>query len=208
MSPQTFLDTAAMYALFRVADDIVDSTHGTAESKAFELERFMSNFWTCLKKGKGQFEMHPILPAVIETCVRLKYRRELFERFFKSMVADTNNEGNICEGLSDTLEYIDGSAAVIGEFMAHILLASEENKEIERLLPRARHLGQAFQLTNMIRDIGEDLDMNRQYVPLEICREHNVNLRDRDVSSPGFPDLMEHMFDIADDMYVGEVETM
>ena len=63
----------------------------------------------------------------------------------------------------DLLVYVDGSAAVIGEMMLPIL----EPTDYDAALPHARDLGVAFQLTNFLRDIDEDLDRGRQYIPLE-----------------------------------------
>ena len=62
----------------------------------------------------------------------------------------------------DLLVYMDGSAAVIGEMMLPIL----EPHAPEALAP-ARDLGLAFQLTNFLRDVGEDLDRGRVYLPQE-----------------------------------------
>ena len=62
----------------------------------------------------------------------------------------------------DLLGYMDGSAAVIGEMMLPIL----EPVDKAALVP-ARDLGNAFQLTNFLRDVAEDLDRGRVYVPQE-----------------------------------------
>lgn len=59
-----------------------------------------------------------------------------------------------------------GSAAVIGDFMLPILQPDEKLREA--LTPHARDLGRAFQMTNFIRDISEDLDLGRQYIPEEV----------------------------------------
>ena len=63
----------------------------------------------------------------------------------------------------DLRDYMDGSAAVIGEMMLPIL---EPPDPVAAVGP-ARALGEAFQLTNFLRDIDEDLDRGRQYVPQE-----------------------------------------
>ena len=58
--------------------------------------------------------------------------------------------------------YTDGSAAVIGEMMLPILEPSSP-----AAMSHARDLGTAFQLTNFLRDVAEDLDRGRLYLPLE-----------------------------------------
>ena len=61
----------------------------------------------------------------------------------------------------DLLGYMDGSAAVIGEMMLPIL----EPHDPGGASPHARDLGVAFQLTNFLRDVGEDLDRGRVTCP-------------------------------------------
>jgi phytoene synthase len=62
----------------------------------------------------------------------------------------------------DLLVYTDGSAAVIGEMMLPILEPTSP-----AALRHARDLGTAFQLTNFLRDVAEDLDRGRVYIPLD-----------------------------------------
>jgi phytoene synthase len=85
----------------------------------------------------------------------------------------------------DLLGYMDGSAAVIGEMMLPILEPLRPEA-----LQHARDLGNAFQLTNFLRDIAEDLDRGRQYVPQEDLRRFGVDLTDRRVT-PAFVALMQ-----------------
>ena len=200
MTPRRFLDTAAMYALFRVADDYVDSHEGTPKIRRRNLEVFMQNFWRCWNMKKGDYALHPVLPAVIEACVRNGYPREMFERFFKSMMMDAV-EHKRCSTFDDLNEYMEGSAAVIGDFMVPILMGKSSMRERQIALPHARDLGNAFQLTNMIRDIGEDLAFGRQYMPTSICEKHGVRLQERNSSTKGFQNLIEEMFEVAERYY-------
>jgi phytoene synthase len=78
---------------------------------------------------------------------------------------------------------------VIGEMMLPILEPLQPEA-----LPHARDLGNAFQLTNFLRDIDEDLDRDRQYVPQEDLRRFGVDLRARRCT-PEFVELMK--FEIA-----------
>ena len=66
----------------------------------------------------------------------------------------------------DLLGYMEGSAAVIGTMMLPILgLSAGADPVVARR--SARQLGFAFQLTNFIRDVGEDLERGRIYLPEE-----------------------------------------
>ena len=91
---------------------------------------------------------------------------------------------------------MDGSAAVIGEMMLPIL----EPVDLETATPHARDLGDAFQLTNFLRDIDEDLDRNRQYVPQEDLRRFGVDLTERRCT-PEFVELMRFEIDRCRTLY-------
>ncbi|HEU5081773.1 MAG TPA: phytoene/squalene synthase family protein, partial [Acidimicrobiales bacterium] len=111
-------------------------------------------------------------------------------RFLRSMTMDLTVERY--ETFEDLLEYMDGSAAVIGEMMLPIL----EPTDLDAALPHARDLGNAFQLTNFLRDIGEDLDRGRVYVPQEdICRFGAEDAFETRTATPAFRELMR--FEIA-----------
>merc|ERR1711871_1390754 len=105
--------------------------------------------------------------------------------------------------MADTMNYMEGSAAVLGEFMLPLLCPENETSASQRELarPYARDLGLAFQLTNMIRDIGEDIELGRQYIPVETCNKFGVHLSAKDHASPQFHALMEHMLSCTDKFY-------
>ena len=71
----------------------------------------------------------------------------------------------------------------------------------QHLTPYAKDLGRAFQMTNFIRDIAEDLDLGRQYVPEELCKQHNVVLSLKDHRQSGFVSMMEELFKYTDKFY-------
>ena len=74
----------------------------------------------------------------------------------------------------DLLDYMDGSAAVIGTMMLPILGSTDPAAAREP----ARQLGLAFQLTNFIRDVAEDLDRDRTYLPAEHLAAFGVTRAD------------------------------
>jgi phytoene synthase len=85
---------------------------------------------------------------------------------------------------------------VIGEMMLPIL----EPTDYDAALPHARDLGNAFQLTNFLRDIDEDLDRGRQYIPLEDSVRFGVDLTTRTVSAE-FVELMRFEIDRCRELY-------
>ena len=94
------------------------------------------------------------------------------------------------ETYADLEFYMDGSAAVIGEMMLPIL----EPRDIAVSTPHARDLGNAFQLTNFLRDVAEDLDRNRVYIPQEDLRRFGADPWRKTADGP-WNDLMR--FEIA-----------
>jgi phytoene synthase len=102
----------------------------------------------------------PVLNAVVHTARAFEIDRDCFARFLRSMVMDLTIDRYAT--WDDLLGYMDGSAAVIGEMMLPIL----EPRSAAALGP-ARDLGLAFQLTNFLRDVAEDLDRGRIYIPQE-----------------------------------------
>ena len=181
----------ALYAFARYADDIVDEIpeggHGEipVERRALALAEFGDRFFHDLERGRSD---DPVLKAVVHTVRAFDIDPDAFRRFLKSMTMDLTVESY--ETWDDLRGYMDGSAAVIGEMMLPIL----EPRDLVAATPHARDLGDAFQLTNFLRDIDEDLDRNRQYVPQEDLRRFGVDLTERRCT-PEFVELMQ--FEIA-----------
>jgi phytoene synthase len=171
----------ALYAFCRYADDIVDDLGpAPVEQRATALAGFGDRFFTDLAAGRSD---DPVLKAVVHTVRAFDIDPECFRRFLRSMTMDLTVTRY--DTWDDLRGYMDGSAAVIGEMMLPILEPLRPEA-----LPHARDLGDAFQLTNFLRDINEDLDRNRQYVPQEDLRRFGVDLTQRQ-RTPEFVALMQ-----------------
>lgn len=159
----------ALYALARCADDIVDSVeHTTVNQRRSALEAFAETFLRDLERG---FSADPIGAAAVDTATRWQIPVEDFVAFFRSMGMDLSIDHY--DTYDDLYEYIYGSAAVIGRQLIPILEPTSD-----RAAEYAVHLGIAFQLANFIRDIGEDLDRGRIYLPLDELARFNVTSAD------------------------------
>jgi isopentenyl-diphosphate delta-isomerase type 1 len=155
----------AVYTLARLADDIVDSAGPTpGPETAAELEAFEQRFWTALEAGT---DADPVMAAIVTSVREARIDPECFERFFGAMRMDLTV--STYETWADLLGYMEGSAAVIGEMMLPVLQPGPGAKEA------ARSLGLAFQLTNFLRDVGEDLERGRVYVPQEDLRRFGAD---------------------------------
>jgi phytoene synthase len=177
----------ALYAFCRYADDIVDDLgQVTTEIREKELRAFGERFFADLDAGSSD---DVVLKAVVHTVRSFAIDPTCFERFLRSMTMDLTVSSY--ETYDDLAVYMDGSAAVIGEMMLPIL----EPLSPEAVGP-ARALGDAFQLTNFLRDIDEDLDRGRTYIPQEDIGRFGAEVAfARREATPEFVDLLRFEID-------------
>ncbi|MFC5821384.1 phytoene/squalene synthase family protein [Nonomuraea harbinensis] len=149
----------ALYGFARYADEIVDSFTMTADrSRAFdalaaEVEAGLA----------GARTDDPVLPAFLHTVHSFGIGHDDIRAFLASMRADLTVTRYAT--YDDLLGYMAGSAAAIGTMMLPVLEATPGREEAAR--EPARQLGLAFQLTNFLRDVGEDFARGRVYLPME-----------------------------------------
>jgi phytoene synthase len=156
----------ALYGFARYADEIVDdlASELSVEEKAEVLSKWGNGVLADLKKGTSQDHVGR---ALIDTVNRFDIPHEHFEAFLHSMTMDLTVQEY--ESYEDLIEYVYGSAAVIGLEMVPIL-GPLHNDAFEA----AKKLGIAFQLANFIRDVDEDLDRGRVYLPLKELGQFGV----------------------------------
>lgn len=141
----------ALYGFARWADDIVDDLDGsrTPEDRDRLLRRLESDLAHGLRTGGGD---EPVVRAVADTADRYGIEAVLFADFLASMRSDLHVTDY--PTYADLRAYMHGSAAVIGLQMLPVLGTVVPRAEAA---PHAADLGVAFQLTNFLRDVGEDL---------------------------------------------------
>ena len=151
----------ALYGFARHADEIVDDLGDDrpAAVKAARLDDLTAAMEAALD---GAPTTVPVLAALADTARRHDIDRRHFTDFMASMRMDTTVTEYATS--ADLAVYVHGSAAVIGLQMLPILGTLVPRAEAE---PYAAALGVAFQLTNFLRDVGEDLDRGRVYLPLD-----------------------------------------
>lgn len=174
----------ALYGFTRYTDDIVDAdtavgAQPTERERARRLGRWAGRFYAAAYGAKDPAE--PILLAVRHTIATFGLRCADFDAFFASMRMDLQVRGYA--DYRALLEYMEGSAAVIGTMMLPILLAPDDwpgsvPAAMAAAREPARQLGLAFQLTNFIRDVAEDLDRGRVYLPAADLERFGVHRDD------------------------------
>ena len=165
----------ALYGFARHVDDIVDDLDPglTDAERADRLTNWCDDFLCDLD---WQATSDPVSRAVIDTITRWQLPIGYFADFLDAMRMDLV----VTEypTYDDLARYMWGSAAVIGLELLPILGRVDDTVPWEQLEAPAIDLGIAFQLTNFIRDVGEDLDRGRIYLPQDSLAMFGVD-RDR-----------------------------
>ena len=181
----------ALYGFARYADEFVDSLTAPDPDA---LVRFEEEFWRGLDGARaGGTAPDAVSRAMALTMERWDIPREHVRAFLASMRMDITETGYAT--WADLDGYMHGSAAVIGLQMLPVLepLPGLE----EEAAACARTLGEAFQMSNFIRDVGEDLDRGRVYLPqedLDACgvdRDELQRCRRTGALTPGVRTLLE-----------------
>jgi phytoene synthase len=149
----------ALYGFARYADEIVDDLASTLtpQEKADHLRSWGATVLSDLRKG----ESHDLIGrALVNTVTEFNIPISYFEAFMESMEMDLTVTRYAT--YEDLMKYVYGSAVVIGLEMLPILGYSDP-----RAIEAAADLGRAFQLANFIRDIGEDIERGRIYMPID-----------------------------------------
>jgi 15-cis-phytoene synthase len=148
----------ALYAFMRYADEIVDNPGAIPpDEQLAALERLEAQ---TLRAIYGDYVLNPILWAFANTVRTRGIELKSIMAFMESMRMDTRIFRY--PTYEDLEVYTYGSAAVVGLMMCRIAGVTDERAD-----PHARALGVAVQLTNFLRDVGEDWRRGRVYLPLE-----------------------------------------
>jgi phytoene synthase len=144
-------DVYLLYGFVRKADDFVDAV--PQDGPGFEA--FVSRYYAALE---GTPAGDPIIDGYVDLSRRYAFEERWTEAFLKAMRMDLTKR--VHATLSESIEYMYGSAEVIGLFMARIMGLSDQ------AMHSARLLGRAMQYINFIRDIAEDNTFGRTYLPI------------------------------------------
>ncbi|MFC4451213.1 phytoene/squalene synthase family protein [Halorussus aquaticus] len=160
--------TYVLYAFFRMADDVVDDPDpGPPAELRAELARMRA-----MATGERPTD-DPVLSAFDETRERHGIADEEIDVFIDAMEADVEPE--VYDTYDDLTDYLRGSSVAV----AYMMLAVMGPEDEETARPHAEALAEAFQLTNFIRDVREDVtDYGRIYLPRATLEEYGVSTDD------------------------------
>jgi len=173
----------ALYGFLRGADQLVDGRRraATPEARLRALDAWQAELERGLERG---FSEHPVIAAVIDAGIRYGLPMSELSVYMDSMRVDC---GPVRLGTREDLDrYMRGSAGAVGLLMAPLL---DTPPPLHAAMAR---LGVAFQLTNFIRDVREDYELDRVYLPAEDRARFGVSERDiaQGRVTPGFRSLL------------------
>lgn len=177
--------TYALYSFFRIPDEIVDnSISHKKDTILYELEEWES-IW--ISAYSGEQTKYPTLNMTAEVFHKYNIPYQYSIDFLRAMKQDVHI--NRYKTYEDLRQYMYGSAVVVGLMMTFVI--GYNNK---KALEYASCLGEAMQLTNFIRDMGEDYrDRGRIYLPQEDMEEYGVSesILANNIINPAFKDLIQ-----------------
>lgn len=149
-------DVYVLYGFVRVSDDYVDQIPQDAAG----FHSFVDTYRWALGLGRGARRIvdDPIIDPFVELQDRAGFEQAWADAFLHSMELDLTKR--VYKTIDETLEYIYGSAEVIGLFMARLLGLARESHNAAMLQ------GRSMQYINFIRDLDEDRRLGRTYLPL------------------------------------------
>jgi phytoene synthase len=150
----------AVYAFMRHADDITDDTSIPCDERRQKLAQWLES---ARQVFAGTISDDPVLYALADAQHRFSIPADLFEQLVAGTSMDLEPESySQFQTFDDLYRYCYYVASVVG--LVCIYIFGYRDKKAEAL---AERLGIAFQLTNVIRDVKEDLSLGRVYIPQE-----------------------------------------
>ena len=161
LSAQQRKAMCAIYAFMRYCDDLSDEPGATRAA----VDQWRADLEEALE---GRFTDHPVWPAFYHTVRRFGIPHDYFRQMIAGITSDL--EPRTFETFEDLYGYCYQVASVVGLTIIHIF-----GFDTRSALPLAEKCGVAFQLTNILRDIREDAEKGRIYLPAEDLRRFGVS---------------------------------
>jgi len=183
----------AVYGFVRVPDEWVDNPGSMSPS---EQASRLKDWRRQLRQGiDGVRPEHPVMRSFCDVVLATDMSLTEPMLFLDAMEMDLSIRRYAT--FEDLRVYMRGSAAAVGVMMCHVLGAKMDGE----LLEQAKSLGEAMQLTNFLRDIAEDLERDRIYLPQEDLDRFGVDLRSISEPTPPFIKMMQFEIDRARSLY-------
>lgn len=184
----------AIYAFMRKADDLADDESMSREERRVQLDAWLAG-WRSACAGEGTND--PVFLAVRDATERFSIPLSLLDELVAGTTMDLNpaagNGPDTYATFADLYRYCYLVASVVG--LVCIRIFGYQDPRAEKM---AEETGIAFQLTNILRDVAEDAERNRVYLPLDDLAAHNVSLDALLHRAPGTPPTADERALLAD----------
>jgi phytoene synthase len=173
----------AIYAFMRRADDLADDESLTREERRTRLDAWLAEWLAVCAKGETG---DPVFMAVHDATERFAIPVQLLDELVAGVIMDldanTADRPDTYAAFADLYRYCYLVASVVG--LVCIRIFGYTDPRAEKL---AEETGIAFQLTNILRDVAEDAERNRVYLPLDDLAAHDVALNSLLLRTAGAP---------------------
>lgn len=190
------MDRQAIYAIYaycRIIDDAIDEY-----KDILLLESYQKKLESLIKKEPQSDFVFRALAYVVENYYPKDYDFKPYFGLIEGQRQDYKFEQP--KTLDDLLSYCYLVAGVVGEMLSYVLAPKEAVNDVRMV---AIYLGEAMQITNILRDIGEDRKRARTYIPLDLMEQFNYTKQDleKGVVNTHFTQLFEHLATFAENRY-------
>ena len=171
--PQTRADAEMLYAWCRHCDDVIDGQTLGHEREVLSPEVVRQRLAELYALTRGALAGAPMDDPAFAAFQTVALRRAIPERYAIELIDGFAMDvaGRRYQTIEDTLDYCWHVAGVVGTMMAIVMGVEPDDLTTLR---RAQDLGLAFQLTNIARDIVEDAENDRIYVPADWLAQAGV----------------------------------
>ncbi len=183
----------SIYAFCRKADDAID-VHNDIKIVEDLEDKIQKTF-------DGDVPDEPLFQALYETIMRFPSDVRPYLDLLNGMKDDYNDKPIKTE--KDFDEYCYKAAGSVGLMLLPVLASESYKKNSKKLKEVAIELGKAMQITNILRDVRDDLQDRRVYFPDEIIEQFQVNIKTLRTGTvtPEYKSLVENYIDIAKEKY-------
>jgi 15-cis-phytoene synthase len=195
----------AIYAAVRYPDEIVDTFPLSPEEHLQRLDRWSADYERALEIGTVREALDAGLPVFVVAFAEVVRTHgipvEYYRSFLEAMKMDVRPAQFVT--VDDLIEtYVYGSAIVVGYFLTYVY-GPFRPAEFSAAMRSSRNLGIALQLTNFLRDVGEDRHRGRLYLPIALLAEEGLRMDDirNAPNTPGAQRVVARMARIAEAYY-------
>lgn len=215
LGQESFASVTAVYAYCRYADDLVDCSASSVDALALlnDLESAVRKIYMPNAQNAGEALPEAWWPCFVYTVQKYGIDQESLLMQIQGQRMDANFKAP--QTLEDFLQYCRLVAGSVGRMLVPILLMEHKDAQNPKFLSACEDLGVAMQITNILRDVGEDLRLrDRLYLPADLMKQFQVersvlvalsnvpaDKTVRDIIPENFIALWEYLSKLADGYY-------